>query len=116
MTDTDLAWIAGLLEGEGSFLMPPPSKPMSALISMESTDHDVVLRAAALLGINNIFSRVRGSNKRTYIIRVAGARAEEYMRQLLPHMGERRAEKIRSILEYMARYRCCKDKQKAGNL
>ena len=49
MKETDLTWLAGLLEGEGSFLKAPPSDPNCPRISLEMTDKDVVERAALLM-------------------------------------------------------------------
>src|SRR5438552_15840203 len=49
MEPSDLRWLAGLLEGEGTFLRPVPSAPRAPLIRLAMTDHDVVRRAAGLL-------------------------------------------------------------------
>jgi hypothetical protein len=51
MTDQDFYWLAGLLEGEGSFLPGPPSAPNSLRIALMMTDADVVARVAALWGV-----------------------------------------------------------------
>jgi hypothetical protein len=39
-----LIWLAGILEGEGSFMKGPPSSPNRPVISMVTTDIDVALR------------------------------------------------------------------------
>ena len=44
--NVDIAWLAELLEGEGSFVM----SERSIAIVVKMTDRDVVERAAALLG------------------------------------------------------------------
>jgi hypothetical protein len=101
MTDIELSWLAGLLEGEGSFLMPPPSKSNSPRIALQMTDRDVVERAAHLMGVNYIHEKdpKKEGWKVTYRICVQGSRAMELMWLLRPYMGERRASKITEILE-----------------
>jgi hypothetical protein len=46
----ELYWLAGLLEGEGSFVKGPPSRPNCPIVQLAMTDGDVVERAARLLG------------------------------------------------------------------
>ena len=48
---TELHWLAGLLEGEGSFMTGPPSSPGLPVIAVNMTDHDVMAR------IGQIFER-----------------------------------------------------------
>jgi hypothetical protein len=45
---SDLHWLAGLLEGEGSFLKGPPSAPRHPILALQMTDEDVVARVAAM--------------------------------------------------------------------
>ena len=40
-------WLAGWLEGEGSFLAPPPSDPRRPRISAQARDQDVVVKVGA---------------------------------------------------------------------
>ena len=88
MRAEDLAWLAGLLEGEGSFLKAPPSSPNCPRISLEMTDKDVVERAASLMNGK------------------VATRAVELMRVLHPEMGSRRRSQIDAALEtYIERRR-----------
>ena len=41
---TELHWLAGLLEGEGSFMTGPPSSPGLPVIAVNMTDQDVMAR------------------------------------------------------------------------
>lgn len=41
-----LSWVAGLLEGEGTFLAPPPSSPNQPRLRVQMTDRDIVDRFA----------------------------------------------------------------------
>ncbi len=40
----ELHWLAGLLEGEGSFMVGPPSDPRRPAIAVQMTDEDVMRR------------------------------------------------------------------------
>lgn len=103
--EPDLYWIAGLLEGEGSFLKGPPSSPGLPAIQMVMVDRDVVSKAADLLGCGVGTVRPRQSHwKESYSIRLKGSRAVEWMRALRPLLGERRQRQIdRAIASYAPR-------------
>lgn len=96
----ELRWLAGLLEGEGSFMRGPPSAPNSPAIGLCMTDIDVVQHAALLLGNPYIHIRTdsRGKWKTAYQFRCRGRRAVEFMLLLKPHMGERRRKQIEEAL------------------
>jgi hypothetical protein len=106
---TDLHWLAGFLEGEGSFICGPPNGRDSNLpiVTVETTDKDVVERAARIMGIQKMTSRVRvetrekfkGPRKPTYSIRFAGSKAVAWMRLLQPLMGSRRQGQIQKALD-----------------
>ena len=108
MRAEDLAWLAGLLEGEGSFLKAPPSSPNCPRISLEMTDKDVVERAASLMN-GKVATRTNLKNslwKQTYRVIIKGSRAVELMRVLHPEMGSRRRLQIDAALEtYIERRR-----------
>ncbi len=96
MVTADLYWLAGLLEGEGSFMKGPPSKPNAPYISLQMTDEDVVARAAALFHISyrKVRNRKPGLWKESYLVQLRGARAADLMRELHPLMGIRRKVQI----------------------
>lgn len=92
----ELAFVAGVLEGEGSFLSTPDGRPR---VSMRMTDVDVVRRVAAVIG-----GRVTGpydyGNKPLWQTGVQdSARAAGVMMTLWPFMGERRQEQIAGALK-----------------
>jgi hypothetical protein len=92
----DIAWLGGLLEGEGSF-----NWTSSPHIQIQSTDFDVVQHAGDLLGVipqaewrpkgKPSYKPVRGAH-------LHGARAAAWMMTIYPFMGERRQAKIREVL------------------
>ncbi len=91
----DLHWLAGLLEGEGSFLKGPPSAPRYPVLALQMTDEDVVARVAAM------FDRRVGCWRPpedrwlpTYVVRITGSKAVAWMTELRPLMGHRRQMQI----------------------
>jgi hypothetical protein len=96
MKRSELYWLAGLLEGEGSFMAASPSAPHSPRVSLNMTDSDVVARAAALVGPLHIQKRAPRLSKwkASYAWVLRGQRAVKLMRLLRPLMGLRRREQI----------------------
>jgi hypothetical protein len=105
ISQLDLHWLAGLLEGEGAFQRPPPTKPATPRVSVEMTDPDVLERVARILEAHVAPLTVRNSGvwKPSYIVAVHGERAAQLMRQLRPLMGERRQGQIDAALEVRER-------------
>jgi hypothetical protein len=99
MTDVkDIFWLAGLLEGEGAFMV----RNGSTKIAVQTTDRDVVGRVAALFGTKVDGDSWKPKGKATYkpvwSCSVHGTRAVGWMMTLFPLMGERRRTKIREIV------------------
>jgi hypothetical protein len=98
MKDTDLYWLAGLLEDEGSFLAPTPSSPRRPIISLEMTDEDIVALVASLFGHayhKTGEARRKGNGwKMSYVVRYRGHPAVLLMLRLRPLMGLRRQLQI----------------------
>jgi hypothetical protein len=101
-TERELAWLAGWLEGEGSFIAPPPSSPRRPRISARSTDRDVVNEAARLLGVTPQYSysgrdRSKGWSP-TWRLLKQGTTAITFMRALAPMLGERKARHVQRAI------------------
>jgi hypothetical protein len=97
----DIAWLAGLLEGEGCFSWGGDC----ADIALRMTDRDVVDRAHSMMGATQrIVQQQRPgqgsivSRLPDYTFRVSGLRAIAWMMTLYPLMGERRRLRIRGVL------------------
>jgi hypothetical protein len=103
----DLHWLAGLLEGEGSFMPGEPSNPNAPRISLAMTDFDIVRRAADLFGIKSISTRAGKPGWQTsYSFHLKGRRAIVMMQQLYPLMGARRKTQIeRALASYHPHHR-----------
>jgi hypothetical protein len=97
----EIAWIAGLLEGEGSFYLNH-GNGHAVIIAVCMTDLDVIENAANILGgTGNIYAQEKGKFKTTYTFRVYGSDLSvEWMNILYPLMGIRRQQRIREILEF----------------
>jgi hypothetical protein len=105
MSEADIAWLAGLLEGEGSFFMSrtPNGDVMYQypLIVVSMTDEDVIERVARFFGTKVYRYKYdkRPGHKATYKAVVSGSRAAGLMEMILPWMGVRRSAKIKELLE-----------------
>lgn len=95
-----LHWLAGLLEGEGSFVAGVPANPTKPIIALQMTDEDVVAKVAAIFQVK--YHRVDMSHEKgwrdTYRLRIAGKKAVSVMKLLRPLMGERRQGQIDKAL------------------
>ena len=98
----ELHWLAGLLEGEGSFMVGPPSSPRMPLIAVHMTDEDVMARLGRIFERKVHVVRPRNPRWRTsYLVRVTGGKAVRWMRLLRPMMGARRQAQIdRALASY----------------
>lgn len=99
-----MSWLAGLLEGEGSFMVywakaRDGSRRPYPRVQMVMNDRDVVERAATLMGGNKVHRHPRKDGYDDgWIIKVTGAKALEVMGRVRPYMGRRRGAKIDELL------------------
>jgi hypothetical protein len=102
MSVRELYWLAGWLEGEGSFLAPPPSDPIHARISGQARDKDVMAEVGRLLCVKPLLDRsgqARNSKwSPMWRVLLKGSRATSLMLALQPLVGERRRHQIRSAV------------------
>jgi len=98
MTHSDLMWLAGFLEGEGCFHIRN-GKSLSPVIRAVSTDRDVLLKTAILMGSKlSEAKRKTVTGKTVYSTWLGGDASIALMQKLRPYMGCRRAAKIDEIL------------------
>lgn len=105
MNELELYWLAGMIEGEGSFIAAPPSAPNQPRISFSTTDKDIAEKVASLFGVKYIRSwkpkkgqRGYGKYKESLGVCVKGRPAVILMNKLKPLMGERRRKQIEKAL------------------
>lgn len=98
ITIKEIAWLAGILEGEGHFetLNRGSSYPR---INLAMTDLDVVIRVAEITGADTVRLKPNAAGvKLQYQTRIYGAKAIQWCMTLYPLMSERRKQRIREIL------------------
>lgn len=106
----DLVWLAGLLEGEGSFDAHRGKYPR---IRLAMTDRDVVGRAASLMDAGIRLSLHPAPASATWHTEISGERAAEIMRDILPYMGTRRSGRIADVLG-VSHFRSAEGKSSPG--
>lgn len=95
VTLAEIAWIAGFLEGEGTF-----DASWRRAVVFVTTDRDVAERAVSILrGRLNGPYNYRPDRKPFWRGTIHGRQAAEWCMTLYPLMGERRRTKIREWLD-----------------
>lgn len=101
-TVRDLAWLAGLFEGEGSITTATKRNPLR--LSMKSTDEDVLRRAHAIAGIGTLNGPYAPAEKNlgkkpywTWSVH-RSAEAAGLLMTMYPLLGVRRQERASSAL------------------
>ena len=98
-----IEWLAGLLEGEGSFHTSINRAGARPRISVAMTDKDVMERVARELETKVLGPYPHGPDGKyqpMYNVAVAGKRALGVMLTLYPEMGQRRRQQIKAVLSY----------------
>jgi hypothetical protein len=110
MEPSDLAWLSGLLEGEGSFFMITsrsgnnrgyPSEQRRyryPQVVVNMTDQDVIERAARLMDAGVYTMPLQPNRKQQWRTLACGAKAVRLLEALLPQMGKRRSARINELL------------------
>lgn len=107
--EVDMAWAAGLFEGEGCINYSPvvgsPWGQRRRRLNLEMTDGDVVRRFASIVGAGNVRrsrrqNRVNRENHHTIYIWECGrwADTERILQAFLPYLGKRRRKKAEALL------------------
>jgi hypothetical protein len=101
----ETAWVAGLLEGEGCFILRADRLRSNLAISCEMTDRDIVYRLREITGVGNVggpyYTRQFLTHKPKWRWTVTRrGHVVELCTALLPWMGERRGAKIQEMLDW----------------
>ena len=96
MKTEDIAWLAGLLEGEGTFRFYGATPG----VRVAMTDKDIIERAAKLMGGNIGYEF--GTKKLVWTTGIYGNQALSLLEQILPYMGQRRTAKIKDVMQQAA--------------
>lgn len=113
-SETDIAWAAGLFEGEGHLTIRHRGNNWRSTFEMgvTSTDHDVVERFAAIVQCGNVRRReTRNGWKTQYVWTCGGTKARTLADRFRPYLGARRTARLtaieRSIAESQPHPRPC---------
>ena len=111
LTETDIAWIAGLLEGEGYFGIDNRSKdryeiskiPPAPFIKVSMVDEDIIQRLSKLLDKSYFSpSRKTVTGKQVYTLYIGEKEKVLFvLEKILPYMGVRRGERIRECISHL---------------
>ena len=102
MTSIDAAYIAGILDGEGSIMIPSRSSGGASLrVSISNTDYGLMewIRATALGG--KIYAKSRTGSlgtKPIYMVVWGGQRALDFLKQVVPYMRVKRMQAEAALL------------------
>jgi hypothetical protein len=99
--DRAMSWLAGLLEGEGTFGLTCDARwRCYPVVSITMCDAAVVFRAARILGAGAVAMREpeQAEWRPTYVVKVGGRHAADWMQTLRDLMGERRRTAIDAAL------------------
>lgn len=97
----DRGWLAGILEGEGTFTMNSAGRN-SPVVVLSMTDFDVVDRAHALTGLGSVTTYQPSQPNRKPVRRwqiATGHEAAALMAFVYPFMGRRRQARILEVVE-----------------
>ena len=111
LTESQITWIAGLLEGEGYFGIDNRSKdrydtsksPPAPYIRLVMTDEDVVAKLSNLVDKPYFIpQRKTLKGKTVYVLHIGNREKVLFiLEKILPHMGKRRSERIKECISYI---------------
>lgn len=103
-SEADLAWLAGIYEGEGSVFLKGTSSRYNGeknapYIKIAMIDEDIIQRVQRVAGFGTMSSYILKSGKRIYQWH-SGDREQvpQLLRAMSPWLGERRMEQVRIVL------------------
>lgn len=97
ITTTKIGYVAGIIDGEGWFLV----HHNSPVIGIKMTDLDVIEKVKSIINSNTTIQIINHKNekhKTSYCIRIFGSIAASWMMTIYPLVSNRRKKKIKEIL------------------
>lgn len=106
LTPVEIAWLAGIIEGEGCFHFTPARKVgggrwnarATIAVTLGTTDKDIAERVAGMIGGNVTPRKVLDGRKPFWTTQVGGQKAEDVMRAIRPFTSHRRSARIDELL------------------
>jgi hypothetical protein len=105
ISERDFYWLAGILEGEGSFYIIKDGKPYGRYkysgITMNSIDKETIERVHKLVGGKYYYHEYTMANQQpSWLWRLRGIQARLLMLKLRPLMSPRRQGQINEVLAH----------------
>lgn len=89
LTEAEVAWLAGIYEGEGSCAISKTGRAINVTVTM--TDFDIIERLHALTGLGSVSGPfARGDNKPYKTWQVSSIDAVTFLETIKPWLGMRR--------------------------
>lgn len=105
MTEGQIGWVAGIIEGEGTIAVPPGNIYPS--IRVEMADKDIIDRLQSITGLGKVVMRKtkQQPHHKTKWVWSVCARAEviSLIEEITPWRGERRLDRINQAVVRLAR-------------
>lgn len=116
----DIAWAAGLFEGEGCIFTSNHNIKPQGRLEIRMTDKDVLMRFFRIVGRGEIYSRsydqAPNSLKKVYKWGVYDAEGVRYVLNLFaPYFGERRGKKAKEVLKSISKVQGRKEVARVKN-
>ena len=106
MTESDIAWAAGVFEGEGSVGVSGKSKAPVTYMSMGMSEQDVLDRFTSIVGTGKVYGPYKGQGSKTpahykpmfhWKIRQI-TEIQRILRLFYPYLGERRRSEAAGVI------------------
>ena len=101
ISPVELAWLAGIIEGEGTFVTSRRQAKDYPKIAVSMTDEDVIRKFYAITGAGGVYTlTVRGlMTKPSYVWALSRkADVQEFCSRIAVHLGLRRTRQMRTML------------------
>lgn len=98
LTESEVAWLAGIYEGEGSCAI---TSGRAIRVEIVMTDRDIVERIYTLTGCGSVRSLSRRSENHKDAFRwsIGSVEAVTFLNLVLPWLGSRRAERAKNAID-----------------
>ena len=114
LSEIEIAWLAGLIEGEGNFGLDSRSAkrykvstaPPSPFLRISMTDQDIIERVSKLVN-KKCFSptRLTAAGKRVYTVHIGDRTTlTTLLPRLFPYFGKRRQEAVQECLDALTEW------------
>ena len=100
LKEKDLYWLAGILEGEGTFAIGKRKYGLYPMIRVQMADKDVIKQVHGLVDSKLYYAKARSEGRKPlWSVSIHKKQVvKELLELILPIMGERRTRRIKELL------------------